>query len=44
MGRVRPTTDLSQPATSILAIMRGRAASEELVPSTSRISSLMKQR
>ncbi len=41
MGRHRPTTDLSAPATSSLAIMRGRAASDEEVPSTSRISSLM---
>ena len=38
MGTVTPTTDLSTPACSILAIRRGRAVSEELVAKMSRYS------
>ena len=38
---VSPTTGLAQPTCSSLAIMRGKAASDEEVPRTIRISSLM---
>ncbi|MNP77862.1 hypothetical protein D3C76_1753750 [compost metagenome] len=41
MGITRPTTLLSQPSFSILAIMRGRADSEDEVPSTISSSSRM---
>ena len=36
-----PTTDLPQPRFSSFVIIRGRAASDDEVPSTIRISSLM---
>ena len=47
MGITRPTTDLLQPSFSILSIIRGRADSEDEVPSTISSSSrmyLMKRR
>jgi len=44
MGMTMPTTDLEQPRRSIFSIIRGRADSEEEVPSTMRISSRMKRR
>ena len=41
VGITSPTTEVSQPRFSILAIMRGSTDSEDEVPSTMRSSSLM---
>jgi hypothetical protein len=41
VGTTSPTTLLEQPSSSSLAMMRGRTDSEDDVPSTMKISSLM---